>query len=119
MMKYAVVVCADAKMLPAACCVLLNANKVTSIPIDLSLVEVGLDDASKSGVFDFAKRNNLNMQLIDYAQEDFKNDDLRRFGLATLTRLFLDHLLPQHYEKVLYLDTDVYIHDDLEALFLS
>ncbi len=116
MNKFAVVVCADSKMVPAACCVLLNVHEVTHEQVDLILVGVNLDKANRDGVSDFAASKEVRIHLVDHNQQKFENHVLRRFGLATLTRLFLDQLLPVHYERVLYLDTDVYLHADPSEL---
>ncbi|MFC3024241.1 glycosyltransferase family 8 protein [Vibrio zhugei] len=45
------------------------------------------------------------------------NIDLGRFGIGALLRLFMDRYLPESCEKVIYLDCDLLILDDLTKLW--
>jgi lipopolysaccharide biosynthesis glycosyltransferase len=117
--RYAVVVCADARMAAAACAVLLNVQQKSSENLALYFVGLALNDVEKGKVADFARIKKCPIQLVNFTLQDLDNHDVGRFGLAALSRLYIDQLLPKNHDRVLYLDVDVFVSSSIDTLFRS
>ena len=57
------------------------------------------------------------IQHLSHENLEADNHDLQRFGQATIARLALDKVVRTAFERVLFIDADVYIADDLMPLF--
>jgi lipopolysaccharide biosynthesis glycosyltransferase len=110
-LRNALVVCSDQKMLPAACCVLLSAHQLASQPLSFFLVIEG--EADERPIKDFAHWNGIEIKTVRHDGAGSGLTSTRPKFTATLTRLYLNSLLPSDLDRVLYLDCDVLVYDDV------
>lgn len=55
----------------------------------------------------FNLKHKINIKLIATQTSEFQDIETTRFSIATLLRLKLDEILPNNFDRVLYLDSDV------------
>ena len=118
-MRNAVCVCVDGNMVVPGLFVLEAARtrRAAIADYDLILVTTGPADVTE------AHRNWLSERRIqlrdDFDLSSLQNIDIRegRLTKATLLKLLLAEAFADHYDKILYLDADLTIHDDLAPIF--
>ncbi len=108
MFHYAVVTCADMKMMPAAICALLSVFQRNS-HADTKYILVGIDlqQAAHDDIRRFKKTNGIDIDVVTYRQPPGLAATAGRWPAATLARLFIDLLLPNYFARVLYVDADI------------
>lgn len=115
--RYAVVTCSDATMLPAAACALLSAHRNCGVEgVAFYLVGSDLTAADRDRLDRFLRAHGLAVTLIETRDDNVMETALGRFGKAAISRLHLPALLPQGFERVLYLDADILVTGDLGEL---
>ncbi len=86
---------------------------------DIYILNTGLKSERKQNIKE-QERQNVRINFydmsfyIDEIKESFKK--VLHFGIATYYRLFIQNLFPQ-FKKVLYLDCDIVVLDDVARLF--
>lgn len=93
--------------------------------IDIQILDDNISQKNKEKIINMTQSfENKNITFIDISDiiEDCKlNENLKKYlrknYSTTYARLFLDFLLPPHVEKVLYLDCDILINDNLNELW--
>jgi lipopolysaccharide biosynthesis glycosyltransferase len=111
-----VVLCTDANfLLPCA----FLADQLMADPqgdeYDIAIVHDGVDQASLRHLAERAKRPMI-LVAFDRATAGLRTTEL--VSRATYIRLFLEELLPPHYRRILYVDSDVYLErPEIAALF--
>ncbi len=86
----------------------------------LYIISTGIKEASQKILRDAAllyKREICILDFADIAEKFSYKPDTSRFDIAALGRLFLGELLPAEAERVLYLDCDTLVLQNLEALY--
>ena len=114
MNNHAIAVCTDGKMLPAACCTLLSASKYSS-NADLFMVTYNVNNEENLSIDLFKKKHQIRFQTINL-KSGFEEEFLKKHQAAAL-RLILDELIPEIYDKVLYLDSDILIIKNINDIF--
>ncbi len=114
----AIYVFTDARMLPAACCTLLSVVR-NSQKNDIKLVIVGIDlpEDQKAGVATFNMANGINIDVVDFTFPTDTPETAGRWHKSTLARLYLDKLMDENLERVLYLDADILAVGNVDPLF--
>ncbi len=107
-MKNAIVTCATPNWIaPAAVTLLSCALFKLDQNVELFIV---VPDPSQNHLDELAifnLKHHINIKLIATQTSEFKNVETSRFSIATLLRLKLDELLPNNFDRVLYLDSDI------------
>jgi lipopolysaccharide biosynthesis glycosyltransferase len=116
--QFAVVVCTDEKMLPAACCALLSAfeNSRTARP-RLMLVGLNLSPLEKTNAIEFFEQRGATLELFEFAVPQNFEKPGAKWPASTWARCFLDEILPQNLSRVVYLDADTLVLGDINDLF--
>ena len=114
----AIYVFTDARMLPAACCALLSVER-NSQKNDIKLVIVGIDlpEDQKAGVATFNAVNGIDIDVVDFTFPTDTPETAGRWHKSTLARLYLDKLMGEELERVLYLDADILAVGNVDPLF--
>lgn len=90
-----------------------------AIQYDLFLLGNNLSVTNRSKLTSIVKQYNASIQIIDITnlQDKLPSDiDVAKLSISTYSRLFLADLLPVSIERILYLDCDTLITQDLSAL---
>ncbi len=98
---------------------LFEKNKIFD-EIHVYLLDCGIEKDNKEKLTDIA--NQYNRKIYFTEVENLVNNlnlnmGSRKLAIAAYARLFLGLLIPEDFSKVLYLDCDTIIHDDLIALW--
>jgi lipopolysaccharide biosynthesis glycosyltransferase len=111
-----VVLCTDANfLLPCAFLVDQLMSDPQGDEYDIAIVHDGVDGASLRRLAGHTKRP-VSLVAFDRATAGLRTSQL--VSRATYIRLFLDELLPPHYRRILYVDSDVYLErPGIAALF--
>lgn len=114
----AIYVFTDARMLPAACCALLSVER-NSQKNDFKLIIVGIDlpEDQKAGVATFNAVNGIDIDVVDFTFPTDTPETAGRWHKSTLARLYLDKLMGEELERVLYLDADILAVGNVDPLF--
>jgi len=114
----AIYVFTDARMLPAACCALLSVAR-NSQRNDIKPIIVGIDlpEDQKARVATFNAVNGIDIDVIDFTFPADTPETAGRWHKSTLARLYLDKLMGEELERVLYLDADILAVGNVDPLF--
>lgn len=115
--KLAVAICTDSRMLPAACCVLLWTWQHAHKNVTPFVVGVDLSASDLAAIRNFSLEKGCPIEHLAHVSLNAQNHDLQRFGQATIARLALDKVVPDSFDRVLFIDADVYIADNIMPLF--
>ena len=88
--------------------------------IKVYILDDGISEENKEKLNQiFAKygRTGIYLQIPDLNQLAGIQIDSQRWSLSTFSRLFLNELLPQSVEKILYLDCDILVKGSLKPLW--
>ena len=118
---YAVVACSDKAQLPFACIAVITASRhLDGLKASLYVVAQGCSTAELEQALRFCRAQGADVTLIPFDEHQNIGDghDYSHGHLSAgmFLRLYLDKLLPRHFEKVLYLDTDTMVVDSLKPL---
>lgn len=100
-------------------CSLFENNKNMPV-ISVYIASMGITDENKRKLLDFAQTYGRSVSFIEiedlgaYIDFDF---DTSGWNSIVLARLILDKLLPKDMDRVLYLDGDTLVRDDLSSLW--
>ena len=89
-------------------------------PISVNIIDDGISDKNKDVISKLPQTTN---HVINYIKKDVKNElrninmKLDRGSISQFSRLFIQEILSPDYERVLYLDCDTLILDDLSELY--
>ena len=94
-----------------------NAN--SDLNYDLIVLNTSITAKHKKEIFnEFAKNSNLSIRFCDVSYM-YSGIDLPthfHIGVESYYRLLLQDILP-HYDKILYIDSDLVVNDDISKLF--
>lgn len=76
-----------------------------------------LTDCDLSKYFSKLETETCKIYVVIIDVKKIQDVDCGRFGIGTLYRLLMDKYLPQHLEKVLYLDSDIIINGNIDELY--
>jgi len=114
---YAVVACTDKAQLPFACMAVVSANHyLDGLKAALYVVAQGCGAEELEQAVALCKDHGADVTLIPFDERANMGHGSFRNGHISdgmFLRLYLDDLLPRHFEKVLYLDTDTMVVDSL------
>ncbi|CAK08928.1 MULTISPECIES: glycosyltransferase family 8 protein [Rhizobium] len=114
----AVIVCSDVNMLPAACCTLLSVKRnLSSATVEFLLLGIDLKPNEIAEVGNFARLHGMAIKVLPYNTPDTALQARGRWSGATLARLYMDLHIPDHVERLLYLDADVLAVAPVDDLF--
>jgi len=114
--EVAIVACCDPKMLPGACCALLSAYQhIPGRKATFFLIVRDASEADRQAIERFQEAHSIAISVTYVTGEDLF-EEIRGFGAYAL-RLQLDAFLGDEFERVLYLDSDTIVIDDLGPLF--
>ena len=117
--RFAVCLCVDARMLIPALFVAasVKANRTGQFPGFDLIVITPPEDADQAARDWMAQRGILHRDDLDTSATAGIDVPRGRLSPATLTKLFLAPHFANRYDRILYLDADLTIHDDVAALF--
>ena len=114
----AAIACADANMLPAACCALLSVHdNLVSVKARLFLFAIGIDETQIAAVDDFAQRHGMVIEVLRDTTRQLDGNSFGRWSRATLARLYMDLYVPGNIDRLLYIDADAVAVAPLDELF--
>ncbi len=117
-MKNAIVVCATPNWLaPAAVTLLSCAQHGAEQFADLILLSFEISDNHRNDLKLFNLKHKINIKLIEVALNELEGMGRGRLGIGSLMRLKLNQFLPDTYERILYLDSDVLAEASCKKLF--
>lgn len=108
MFRYAVVTCADMRMMPAAICALLSVfQKNSRADTKYILIGIDLQQSAHDDIRRFNEANGIDIEIVTYSEPPGLAATSGRWPPATLARLFIDLLISASFERVLYVDADI------------
>ena len=114
----AVIVCSDVNMLPAACCTLLSVKRnLTNADVEFLLLGIDLKPHQVAEVDNFGRLHGMAIGVLPYKTPGTGLQARGRWSAATLARLYMDRDIPDHIERLLYLDADVLAVAAVDELF--
>lgn len=117
-MKNAIVVCVTPNWLaPAAVTLLSCAQHKAEKIADLLIVSFSLDETHQANLAVFNKRHSISIKLLNIDITDLQHCTSGPLGVGTLLRLKLDMFVSPHYNRVLYLDSDIVCESECATLF--
>ncbi len=117
-MKNAIVVCATPNWLaPAAVTLLSCAQNGAEKIAELIIVSSSVNQIEQQKLATFNRIHNTSIKLINVRIDELEKFATGPLGVGTLMRLKLDEFLPRHFERVLYLDSDVLCETECAPLF--
>lgn len=113
-----VIACADANMLPAACCALLSvhANLSTARP-RLFIMAIDATEKQTADIELFARLHSLPLEILHGRTPEVERESFGRWSMATLARLYMDALVPPGIDRLLYVDADTLAVSPVDELF--
>ena len=118
--RTAIVCCVTRNWLPAAAVALLSCvTRGQATTIDLLICAHGASAGDIQSLQRFNETHGLAIRLIEVDAVGQERSDLGRFGMGTLIRLTLDRYIDATYERILYLDADVLVAEDLAPLIAA
>lgn len=101
---------------------LFENNKMCN-EINVYILNDGINDDNKKKILQIGNMYKRKVVYIDipnlHKLAGVKIHTNERWSLSTFSRLFLERILPDNIEQVLYLDCDTLINDSLEELFMT
>lgn len=99
---------------------LLENNK-ESESIDVYILDDGIKADNKKKLLSIAEKYNRKLIFVSipnlHALAGVEIHTNERWSLSTFSRLFLEGLLPQEVEQVIYLDCDILVNSSLEEMY--
>ena len=97
--------------------ILLNCDATSYLRFHIS--DGGISEENKSKIKELTKIRPFDINFYDMNKYDWSIFPLNRewISVATYYRLKIPEILPQHIEKVLYLDCDIIVEQDLKELW--
>lgn len=122
--KCKIVVAADRRFLPAACCVLISIrdNLPASMPVSCLLAAVDVDDRDVETANRFLERHRMQPCVERFSSDKLIDNSFHvsdRVTNAGYLRLVMDSIIPADFDRVLYLDADTRVLAPLEPLLLT
>ena len=102
--------------LAASACSLCENNKGVD-QINFHIISLGIKPESQSKFIELCQRYNRSVQFYELGdmRKRLKGDyDTHGFDISILTRLFVGSVLPESVDKILYLDCDTIVLDNLQ-----
>ena len=87
----------------------MNLNKLKQIETQFQNIKIHFYNVNK-----YFNENNID-DLIKHQLSN--NDFYKLLGISAFSRLFLENIIPPNIEKILYLDADTIVLNDLDELF--
>jgi len=116
--SYGVIACADANMLPAACCALLSIRDRLAAPkARYLLLAVGAGETQMREIEAFASRHSIAIEVLRDPTPKAEEPAFGRWSRATLARLYMDLIVPGNIDRLLYIDSDAIAVAPLDGLF--
>jgi len=84
--------------------------------IDVFILDCGIGDSNKDKLLGIADEYNKNIYFIsmdDYVSRLNLNMGSRKIAIASYARLFLSSVIPESYNRVIYLDCDTIVLDEV------
>lgn len=108
-----------AKFLGISMTSLFQTNEVFD-KIDVFVMDCEISDLNKEKLISIAEEYNRSIYFIDMKKHISELDlkmGVRKISIASYARLFLSSVIPEEYGRVLYLDCDTIIMDELTNLW--
>jgi lipopolysaccharide biosynthesis glycosyltransferase len=115
---FAAIACADANMLPAACCALLSVyNNTHLVKPRLFLFAIGVGEKQIADIEAFGRRHSIGIEVLCDTTSQLEGNSFGRWSRATLARLYMDIHVPAEIGSLLYIDADAVAVAPLDELF--
>lgn len=112
MTKFAIALCADEKYFPYACCVAEDIANQSSSTFDILIYKTGHFEPKY-----LPNNARITVKAFDECQIASTAQTSGRISKAAYTRIYIPGLLQGIYDKILYVDADIYVRGDLSELF--
>lgn len=114
-----ILLCTDENYAPY-CAVVISSiiqNSKNSKELNFYILTPGLKTNTERLLSDMVSSYGANIDILTVSTKEFDSLDLKRFGLGSILRLFMHRYLPKNCEKVIYLDCDLLILDNISDLY--
>ncbi|MGX2950933.1 glycosyltransferase family 8 protein, partial [Ursidibacter sp. B-7004-1] len=81
------------------------------------IFDLGISEESKSILSSISGKNNINFISIDISDFDSLPTTINYISKATYARLKMANYLPNHIDKIIYLDVDILVQGSLSELW--
>ncbi|WP_162619640.1 glycosyltransferase family 8 protein, partial [Salinicola peritrichatus] len=85
--------------------------------LDFYILDAGISSLTKSRLESLVADYQSTLTWLTPSSKKFRKFPIKRYGIATYYRLAVASLLPQHLDKVIYLDCDMLVADDIAELW--
>jgi UDP-glucose/galactose:(glucosyl)LPS alpha-1,2-glucosyl/galactosyltransferase len=106
-MKTAIIVAADEKYLPAACCAVISCRRAGRVKEPIFLVVVDVSDNTVEAARRFLKDQRADAEIIRFSIDLSGYHVDQWISPTAYARLHLDDVLDARWHRVLYLDSDI------------
>lgn len=88
-------------------------------PVNVYVLDTGLHAASKQRLREILDPFDGNMRITDVQEQIFADIQIqkKRLGIASLSRLLIDRVVPNPINKSIYIDADCLVLDDISKLW--
>ena len=101
----------------------IEINHITNEVIDFYIIEDKITTSNKSKIFNSIKSNSINIfwiKMVDAIPSNSKLPlDTSTFPLNVYVRLFIPYFIPQNIIKVIYMDVDMVVNEDISKLWYT
>ncbi len=114
-----IVLAANNNYVPHLSVTMLSAAASASRREDLLfyLLDAGISQENRKRLERLAAANGITLSIIEPGNIDLGSVDLKRYGVAATYRILIAEILPEEISRIIYLDCDIVVLDDLSTLF--
>ncbi|HLV77801.1 MAG TPA: glycosyltransferase family 8 protein [Marinobacter sp.] len=114
-----IALCCDENYAAYATAVMLSILKSTAQPRRLAfyLIANNITPATQNLMQEEISRYQSGLTIIQATNKTFEGLPVHRFGQAVYQRILLGEYLPEALEKIIYLDSDLFVGDDICSLW--
>src|SRR5690606_25321038 len=116
-----IALCSDENYIKYCCTVISSivSNTQNLEKIKFHILTPGLSSQTKNRIKEWGKTTKINITINTANTDEFKNINTGRFSTSALLRLNIEKYLPPNINKLIYLDSDVIILDDIAKIYMQ
>lgn len=116
-----VVLAADDNYVPHLAVTMLSAaaSAADASRFTFYVLDAGITEGNRHRLEQLAQSRGVALSIIQPQVIDLGAVDLKRYGIAAIYRILVGEILPETVSKIIYLDCDIVVLDDLSDLFAT